>query len=299
MKLRSATLLIILATLIWGATPAVMKLTLQEVPPFSLAFIRMFFATFVLVFFTIRKLHVEPRDFKNIIVATLAGTTFNLTFFFFGLKYAPAINAALLVATTPIFTLLASHIFLREKLHRKITIATIIALLGVVIIIGMPSTGFNLIELAGNLLLLLSSLSWVFYELSSKKLLKIYDPITITFYSTAIGALTFFPFAVFEFLQNPAWTNKVTTSGLLGIIYGIIFASVIAYWAWMKGLSKLGATEASFFFYLDPISGAILAVILLSETITSQLFIGALFIAAAVVLVEYHRKAHPLYTKQK
>jgi len=55
------------------------------------------------------------------------------------------------------------------------------------------------------------------------------------------------------------------------------------------------AGQAAFFFYLDPVSGTILSIILLGEKLTPQLLIGGILIAAAVLLVEQKRRAHPLH----
>jgi len=101
--------------------------------------------------------------------------------------------------------------------------------------------------------------------------------------------------ALLEFVKNPNWINQVTLSGFMGILYGIFFASLIAYWAWQKGLSLLPAGQAAFFFYLDPISGTILAIILLGEKLTPQLILGGILIAVAVLLIEHKRRAHSLH----
>src|SRR3989344_4491678 len=208
-----------------------MKLTLQEVPVFSLAFIRMSLASLILASIIFSKLKIKKRDLPMLSLAALTGVTLNLAFFFLGLKLTQAINASFLVA----------------------------------LIIGKPYAGVSSRELVGNFLLLLATLSWVAHEIFAKKLLKTYDGGTVAFYSMAIGAFTFLPLALLEFEKNPNWINQVTLSGFMGILYGIFFASLLAYWAWQKGLSLLPAGQAAFFFYLDPISGTILAIILLGE----------------------------------
>lgn len=293
MKLSSATLLIITATVIWGATPAIMKLTLQEVPTFTLAFLRMGTASAILSILVFKNLKVKKQDIKTIVLAGLSGVTFNIALFFLGLKLAPAINAALLVASVPIITLFAANIFLKEKFSPKLLASSAVAAAGVFFIVGLP-TAANSTQFIGNILLLLSGLAWVFYEIISKKLFKSYSASTVTFWAMAIGAFTFLPFAAYEQVTNPSWVNNVTIVGLLGIMFGIFFASLTAYWAWQKGLSQMPAGRAAFFFYLDPISGAIFAMILLSEKLTPQLIIGGLLITIAVILVEYRRKPHPL-----
>ena len=54
-------------------------------------------------------------------------------------------------------------------------------------------------------------------------------------------------------------------------------------------------TATTFFFYLDPVSGAALSIILLGEKLTPQLLVGGALIAAGVILAEHHRKYHPLH----
>jgi len=237
MKLRSATILIIIATLIWGGTPAIMKLTLTEVPVFTLAFIRMAGASVILSFFIFKKLKIKKPDIKTFIYAGLSGVTFNIAFFFLGLKLAPAINAALLAASMPILTLLAANFFLKEKFSLKVLAASVIAASGVFFIIGLPSAS-NLTQFIGNILLLLSAIAWVIYEIVSKKLFRSYGASTVAFYTMAIGAVTFAPLAIYEQIKNPVWTSNVTIVGLLGILYGIFFASLTAYWAWQKASRK-------------------------------------------------------------
>lgn len=296
MKLSSATLLIIIATVIWGATPAIMKLTLQEVPTFTLAFLRMGTASAILSIFVFKNLKVKKQDIKTIVLAGLSGVTFNIALFFLGLKLAPAINAALLVASVPIITLFAANIYLKEKFSPKLLAASAVAAAGVFLIVGLPSTA-NITQFIGNILLLLSALAWVFYEIISKKLFTSYSASVVTFWAMAIGALTFLPFAIYEQTTSPGWFNNVTIVGLLGILYGIFFASLTAYWAWQKGLSQMPAGRASFFFYIDPISGAILAIILLGEKVTTNLIIGAVLITFGVILAQFKRKSHPLYDR--
>ena len=294
-KANQAIILLTSASIIWGATAPIMKLTLEQIPVFSLAFIRMAVASAILGIFVIGQLKIRKSDQLTFIAAAITGVTLNLTFFFIGLKLTSAILASFLVASVPIFTMLAAHIYLKEKFTTRLIFASAVALLGVTIIIGKPDGAFNLIQTIGNVLLLLSTFAWVAHEIIAKKLLKVYDAATVTFFTTAIGALTFLPLFIWEYLKNPLWINHVNSTGLLGLLYGIIFASLIAYWAWQKGLSLLPAGEASFFFYLDPISGGILSIILLKERLTPTLIIGAILIAAGVFLAEHNRKSHPLH----
>ena len=306
LKFNSAFLYTSTAAIIWGATAPIMKLTLEEIPVFSLAFLRMAFASLILGLFILERsdnisslifknLKIAKVDFSRFFWAAITGVTLNLTLFFIGLKLTQAILAAFLVASVPIFTMIAAHIYLKEKFTMRLIIASLVAFAGVAAIIGKVNGEFDSRALIGNILLLLATLSWVAHEIIAKKLLKVYDGSVVTFYSMAIGAVTFLPLFLWEFVASPQWITNVTTKGFAGLIFGIFFASLTAYWAWNKGLKLLPASHAAFFFYLDPISGAILSMILLGEKLTPTLIIGGFLIAAAVFMAEQKRKNHPLH----
>lgn len=290
---------LLISSLIWGATSPIMKWTLASVPLFSLAFIRFFLATIFISPFVIKHAKIKKQDLPEIILAAFLGITLNVSLFFLGLKFTFAVNAALVAATVPIFTLAAANIFLKEKLTNKLIFSAILAVFGLLLILGPPTIALGISHLIGGLLLIVSSLSWVGYEIISKKLFKKYSPKTITFYSFLIGSATFFPIAIFELFKSPGWITNLTLPGLVGILYGAIFASTIAYFCWQYGLSKLTATAASFFFYLDPVTGVIVSVLLLKERITPTFVVGAILVILAVFWAEHKRKAHPLYKKDE
>ncbi|OGE03625.1 hypothetical protein A3B51_01310 [Candidatus Curtissbacteria bacterium RIFCSPLOWO2_01_FULL_41_18] len=295
MNLNSPYLLLVFASIIWGATAPIMKLTLQQIPVFSLAFIRMAVAAIILGVLISKKLRVQKQHYITFFWAAITGVTLNLAFFFIGLKLTEAILAAFLVASVPIFTMVAAHFYLKEHFTLRLILASTIAFAGIAIIIGKFDGPQSATQILGNILLLLATLSWVAHEIIAKKLLKVYDGGTVAFYSMAIGATTFAPLFIWEYLANPAWINKVNFQGIAGLLYGIFFASLLAYWAWQNGLKLLPAGQAAFFFYLAPISGSILSIILLNEKITPSLVIGGILIAIAVYLAERKRRTHPLH----
>lgn len=287
---------LLLSSIIWGANTPIMKWALASVPIFSLAFLRFYLATIFLFPLTFKNLSVEKDDLTKIILAALFGITFNVGFFLLGLKFTFAVNAALIITTIPIFTIFAAQIFLKERVGLRLFLATTTAFLGLVIILGPPIVNLGLNHLFGGIFLILAALFWVGYEILSKELFKKYPPQVITFYSFLIGSLSFLPFFIWELFSSP-WIFNLNSQGIIGILYGAIFSSTIAYFAWQWGLSKIPASEASFFFYLDPISGVLISMALLGEKITPLFILGAIFIAASLLLAEYHRKVHPIHRR--
>lgn len=285
-----AILALICSTIIWGAAAPIFKWSLENIPLFSLAFLRFGIATFIILPFVFRKLAIDAGDWGKVLRIGLWGVTLNVFFFLAGLKFTLAINAAIITAVIPIFTMVAATVLLKEKITTNLIFSSMVALLGVVVLFGQSlfQQGISF-HFFGNLLLMLSAWAWVGYEVDSKKLFAKYSPIVLTFYTFLVGAHTFLPFAVAEFLTNPTWPQHLEFKGLFGIAYGAVLSSAAAYFLWQWGLSKISATEASLFFHLNPISGILVSVILLGEQLTIPFIIGSLLIFSAVAVAEYPR----------
>lgn len=284
---KKAIIALTVASIIWGATAPIMKITLVTIPIFSLALIRFGAASLLLLPFVANKLSISKEDLPTVVFSGLLGVTTNIGFFFWGLTLTTALNAGIIIASTPIFTLLCARIFLKEKTTINLAIGAILGLLGIAIIIGKDfvNNGFNLSPL-GDLLILLATLAFVFYEILSKKLFKKYNSFTITFYSFAIGALTFLPAAILEWQKDSQWISSLSTAPILGLGYGVLLSSFTAYSLWQWGLSKIEASRVGFFFYIDPVVATIVAVILLAEKITIPFIIGSLLVFLGLFIAE-------------
>jgi drug/metabolite transporter (DMT)-like permease len=274
-----------------------MRWALFITPLFLLAFIRFFFASLLALFFLKPRLRIQKTDITKIILVSLLGVTGNIILFFWGLSHSLAINASIIIASIPIFTLLGSSFFLKEKIGPNLLLAAVFGSLGLFIIIFQPlfGGGFST-NILGNTSLFLSSLFWVGYEILSKQLFRKYSPSTITFYSFAIGSATFLPFALPHFSLLPQLIPQ--PQFLIGALYGIILTSFLSYFFWQWGLSKIDASRAGFFFYLDPVVGTIASYLLLGERITIPFLLGSLSIFIGLFLAE-KRFPYPSIHHQK
>lgn len=275
-----------LASIFWGANGPIMKLALASVPIFSLAFLRFGFASLLLLTIVAKKLSVKRQDFPRLVACSLCGIGLHIPLYFAGLRLTSAINAGIIIASLPLFTLFLAHIFLREKIRPILIASGVLGMLGILIIIGKDVVlhGFSLSPL-GDFLILASTLLFVGFEILSKKLFKVYDPLTVTFYSFVFGSVLFLPGVLYEFYSSP-WYLNLPPAAIIGILYGIFFSSFGSYNLWQWGLSQIPASRVGFFFHLDPVVSTIFAVVILSEQITLPFILGSVFIFAALFLAE-------------
>lgn len=297
---------LLIAYTIWGINFVVAKITLQEFPPMSLAFLRFALASLFLAPFFIaqsKKVKIDKKDLPKLIAVGILIITLNISFFFEGIKRTTAINASVLTLTAPILSALLGWWFLKEKIFFINLIGVILGFLGALIIIGLPQliTGnFSPQTTIGNVLIILASISWVVGAIVSKPLLNKYPTLIITAIAFMVGTLTFFIPAGFEYVQNPGWVNQVTILGLLGVAFMTLLSSISAYFLFEWGLSKTSVYLADLFHYIEPFIAGFLGMTILGEKISTSFLIGGAMIAISAYFgtlvkmrkIHHHHKAH-------
>ncbi|MBI2019071.1 EamA family transporter [Candidatus Daviesbacteria bacterium] len=294
---------LILAHLIWGINFVVAKVTLEEIPPMSLAFLRFAFASLLLAPFFIaqtKKVKIDKKDLPKLIAIGILIITLNITFFFEGIKRTAAADAAVLTLIIPMLSVLLGWWFLKEKVYIINLFGIALGLAGALIIVGLPrlfTGGFSPTVMTGNLLIILAATSWVFGAVISKKLLNKYPTLVVTAIAFMIGTITFFIPASVEYIKNPDWISGVTILGLLGTAFMILLSSISAYFLFEWGLSKTSIAVADLFQYIEPFVATALAVFILGERLSNSFILGGVLIAIGAYLGTLAKEAHHRHHK--
>ena len=293
-KVQFAILSLIIANVIWGAAFPIYKWTLEIVPPFTFVFIRFFGGALLILPFVIKSLRITKPDIPKLILVSIIGITIQIPLIFFGLKLSPSINAPIIIASGPIILIISSVIFLNEKLKAKVLAGTFISLIGILAIILRPiiETGGITGSVLGNFLIFGATLCSVAQALLLKKITQNNNPLTITFWMFLIGAVPIIPLVFYE-AQTFNIIASMNTQAVLGLLYGMIFAAVIAHYLWTYGVKYIKASEVGIFAYVDPIATIAIAVPLLGEVITPAYLLGAILVFTGIFIAEGRLPYHP------
>lgn len=290
---NKAIIALIIANIIWGAAAPVFKWSLQNIEPFTLAFLRYAVAALILLPLTFKALKVERRDLSALFLLSIFGITINISLFSLGLQLTSSINVPIIGASAPIFIILSSILFLHEKPKTKVIVGTILSLVGIITIIARPFFEQELSgSIIGNLLILGAVFGAVVYTTLLRKIAKKYSVMTLTFWSFVIGALTFLPMFVAE-NKDQLFLATLNHQGVVGIIFGAVLSSVIAYCFYNFALKNIVANEVGIFFYLDPVVAVVIAIPLLGEVITIPYLFGSLLVFLGLFIAEGHFPYHP------
>lgn len=291
-------LALIVTNIIWGGASPIFKFSLENIPPFTLAFIRFFFASFFFLPFAVKYMRqLSWRSFFEICLTSFFGISLNITAFFLGLKRTESINAPIIASAGPVMIFLLSVIFLHERANKRVFGGMLIALLGVLLIILSPifleGRQYVMGEVIGNLLILLATFGTVVNTLLNKHVLKTVHPVLLTYVGFLFSSLTFFPFMLREL---GSWSfASLDYRGWTGIVYGVIFSSAIAYFFFNYAMSKLRAQEVGLFTYIDPVAAIVIAVPLLGEFPNVYFVLGSLLVFGGIFLAERRFPWHPFH----
>jgi len=277
----------VLQILLSGGTHVVAKAATNTVPPVVLTFLRTLISSTLYVAYIIyAKLPFKYRgkDLVSIFFLGLISVPVNQFIFLYGIKRTTATNAALLYSLTPVIVMFISHFYLKEKITLSKALGALIALSGVIIIIGEKGITLGLTYIKGDLLVFSAVVAWAMYTVLGRKLVIKHGAINTTIYSALIGSIAFSPFGVAASVNYRY--SEISTGTWMEIIYLGIITSIVGYVLWYYALSKIDATKVAVFTNGQPIATAILSAIFLGQVITTTFIIGAVITITGVLITQ-------------
>jgi drug/metabolite transporter (DMT)-like permease len=283
--------------LIWGSSFLFIELSLELTTALGVAFWRTALgaaAMAIIMAFLGVKLPKQIKQWLHLWVAGILMSALPFSLYAFAQQSTTSILAAIINATTPLFTLLAIlSIFKAQKQTGVAVIGLLIGLVGVAITLGVWQ-GFGDNDPIAILALLLASIS---YGIGTPYLRKFITPMQLPSTSTAMvqvftSAITLLPFYLITgplFIAPP----RVETVGAL-LLLGVL-GSGVAYWLFHQIVAEAGSTVSSTVTYTNPVIATIWGILLLGEPLHWYEPVGGIL----VLLGAFLSQGKPLFRVRK
>ena len=279
-------LLILLAIIFWGTSFVATKTVLHEIKPVTIIILRLILASVLLTIIALstrRKFSINLKSHGWIFILALIAV-FHLWIQVTGLQYTTAANTGWIIGTAPIFMATLGFVFYKEKVTLFQLVGILVALAGLLLLIGKGDiTNIGLIENRGDLLVLGSAFTWGVYSMVNKKISLSYSPLMTILYLFLMMAVIIIPFN----LNTETINSVISLSSIswMWILFLGIFCSGVAYVIWAQALRDMESAKVGAFLYFEPLVTVIAAWFFLKEEITLLMIFSGLLITAGVFIV--------------
>jgi len=280
-------LAILTANIIFGINTPISKNVLQEyLNPYSLTFFRMAGACMVfwIVSLFLKKEKIKIKDLFFILLASMFGIFINQFSFIQGLSLTTPVNAAIIITSTPIMTMIVSFIFLKEPITIKKALGVFMGASGAILLVITSNSGsLGSGNMWGNILCLASSLSYAIYLTAFKWLIDRYHPVSLMKWMFLFAAIMCIPFTFNSISQINF--SEIPIQAYLQISYIVIGATFVTYLLIPIGQKGLRPTTLTMYNYVQPLVTTIIAVIFGLDTFGFIKTLAAVMIFLGVYVV--------------
>ncbi|MEU8773903.1 DMT family transporter [Streptomyces sp. NPDC048606] len=271
-------MLALVATVVWSGSFVATRGMADTVPPVQAVFWRWVIAAVAVSPFAARQAWRQRalirRHIGYVALATLFGVTLYNTLVHQAGLTTSAANMGMIMAASPV--IMAGYARLGgERLGARRTFGLLLAALGVLLLVGDGSIGFDFG--AGDLWMFAAALSFATYSALLKRKPAEIGGLAFLITTFVLGALMLAPAYAVSVTVQGAFTPTPATLGQL--LYIGVFSSAVAFFAWNKAITLIGAARAGVVYYLQPVCVAGLGLLLLGEeTGPAQLLCMALIL---------------------
>jgi|TARA_B100000401_G_scaffold125344_1_gene82222 drug/metabolite transporter (DMT)-like permease len=262
----------------------------EYVPPISLAFWRwtlVFIILFIFNFYFLKdKLRSIKKEFFKLFFLGAMGCGVCGAFPFLAGKTTTIVNMGIIYTSSPIFIILISSLFFREKINYLKIIGLISCLVGVFIIIIKGDISFliNLKFTMGDLWMLGAAIGWALYSIYLfywKSDLAVFPRFTLIAF---FGAVSLLPFYILE--ENFFLKTNFDNNFLFWVSFAAISPGIIAFSLYTLTQKYLGASTTGFTLYLFTVYGAFYGIFLFQEKLELFHYIGTILVFIGIFLVK-------------
>ena len=281
--------LLLLLGLIWGSSFFNIKLSTYSYEPFTLALVRVIFASIPLIILCrYRKIKIEAftKRWKPYALIGLCNITIPFVLIAIGTSKINSYLAAMLMSTTPLSGSILAHFFTRdEKISFLKSIGILIGFLGIIILFFDKL----IVNESNYIFVLVTILGSTFYSIGGILTLKLKKKgnENVTTSTTLWSVIFLLPLS---FIFETPWNSNPTLESTLPLLYLGVVATGLAWLIRFRILTVNGLVFQTQVAYLIPIFGVFFGYFFMSEVITWRVLVSLIVIIIGIYIVKENNK---------
>lgn len=277
-----------LVMVVWGATPIVTRLALDDLEPLVVACLRTVLAGLVAIPLLAGGRQVMPsshRSRKLLGISAAAGFVVFPVVYTIGQQRTSALHGVMILAVLPVFTGAYAALVARRVPRPTWLVGCGVALVGEVVLIGGRGAAAGEATLVGDLLVLASALVVTAGYVAGAMLPpRGVSSLAATLWGVVLGTAVLGPLVVGLLALDGV--PQAGATAWAAVLFLAVVTSILGYVGWYWALDRGGIARIATLQFLQPVSGFILAAIVLGENVTPPIAVGGALIVAGVVVAQ-------------
>jgi drug/metabolite transporter (DMT)-like permease len=269
---------------VWGASFLLIKIGVAELLPGTLVAIRLIVAALILLgvlYARGLRLPARPRVWGDFLFTGVVGLVLPYLLITWGEQRIASGMAAILNATTPLFSVLLAYVWTQEeRLNGMKLLGVAVGFVGVVVAVGVEKLSLTDADTMSHLAVLLASLCYGITGIYSRRAFRGMSPLVPATGQMLAGALVITPLAL-AWGGIPSVPSPLAIGAVLALaLFGTALAYILLYWI----LEHLGTTRTVMVTYLLPPFALVYGALFLREPITLRTLLGLGLVVAGILL---------------
>ncbi|RSZ43953.1 MULTISPECIES: DMT family transporter [unclassified Variovorax] len=277
----------LLAVAIWSGNTVVSKMAAGTIAPAEISFYRWLLAALLFTPLALRPVLRNWRAIRpqlgRIAVLGLLGMVIYQSLAYYAAYLTTATHMGIIGSLTPMMVLALSILLLGQRLTAGAVAGSLVSIAGVAVVVSSGDLGALLKSGAnmGDGLMLLAMLAYAVYVILLKRWgMKEVPALQLLYLQIVFAVIALLPM----YLLTPKMGLSAANLPLIG--FAGLGASMLAPLVWMHTVAHIGPSRASMFFNLIPLFTAVIAAVVIGESLAAYHAVGGVLTVAGVLLAE-------------
>ncbi len=284
--------LILILSVIWGGSFFFIGVAVKAMTPLTIVLCRVGLAALILlgiVRATGRQMPASHGVWLSFFVMGALNNLIPFSLIVWGQTHIDSSLAAILNATTPIFSVVLAHLLTKEeRLTANRTVGVVVGWIGVAVLIGFESLGGFGIQGLGQLAVLGASCTYALAAIYGRRF-KHLDPVVVSTGMLCASTIMMLPVALI--VERP-WHLMPGAAAWAALVGLATISTALAYIIYFRVLAVAGATNILLVTFLIPVSAILLGVLVLGERPGWNAFGGMALIFVGLMAIDGRMGKH-------
>ena len=223
------------------------------------------------------------RDLIPLAKCAFFGVAANQLMFFNGLNLGSPVNASIIMTMTPIFVLVISYLWFKERISKNKLLGILFGATGAVLLVTDKPISFSNDTFLGDLFVIGNATSYAIYLVMVRPLMQRYEAATVVKWIFILGFFMTLPFGAVSLYQTEISTIPFSIWG--SVAYVIIGTTFLAYLLNAMALRHVSSAVVGYYIYIQPVVSTFIAISIGHENFMWSKILYALLIFTGVYLV--------------